>query len=114
LIVLQVLWMSGTALLLSALGVYFRDLKDVMNLLVIAGIYLLPIVYTPGELPRIIRPLIYLNPCSYLIWAYQDALYFGRFEHPWTWPVCVILSLGSFYIGFYAFQKLKPFFGNVL
>jgi lipopolysaccharide transport system permease protein len=114
LFILQMAWMCGAALLLSALGVYFRDLKDVMGLLVVAGVYILPVIYPPGAMPRLIRPVIYLNPFSYLVWCYQDVLYFGRFENLWAWPICIFLSLGSFYAGFYLFQKLKPFFGNVL
>jgi len=114
LFLLQVFCMVGAAFHLSALGVYLRDLKDVMALSVTAGIYLSPVIYVPGAAPTILRPVIYLNPFSYMVWCYQDALYFGRFEHPWAWPIFALLSLGSFYSGFYLFQKLKPFFGNVL
>lgn len=111
---LQILWMSGTALLLSALGVYFRDLKDVISLLVTAGVYILPVIYMPGAIPSIVQPVIYCNPFSALVWCYQDVLYFGRIESPWAWLVFGGASLGSFYSGFYVFQRLKPFFGNVL
>ena len=114
LVVLQVLWMSGMAFLLSSLGVYFRDLKDMISVFVTASLYLLPIVYLPGAVPTVIRSVISLNPFSCMIWSYHDALYFGRFDHPWAWIAFVACSLGSFYGGFYLFQKLKPFFGNAL
>jgi lipopolysaccharide transport system permease protein len=113
-VLLHILFMFGVALAISALGVFFRDVKDIMRLFVTAGIYVLPVIYIPRSLPGVLRPFIYLNPPSYMVWCYQDTLYFGRFEHPWAWPVFVALSLGAFFGGFAAFQKLKPFFGNVL
>jgi lipopolysaccharide transport system permease protein len=111
---LQVTWMAGTALLLAAVGVYFRDVKDLMRLFVTAGIYLLPVIYLPRSLPGLLKPFIYLNPFSYMIWCYQDAFYFGRLEHAWAWPIYAALSVGGFYAGFFGFQRLKPYFGNAL
>jgi lipopolysaccharide transport system permease protein len=58
--------------------------------------------------------VLYLNPFSYMIWCYQDALYFGRFEHPAAWVVFPLASLFTFALGYRVFRKLKTFFGNVL
>ena len=114
LFILHFLMMIGIGLLLSSLGVYFRDLKDLVRLFVTAGVYLSPIIYIPNAVPSALKPIIAVNPFSYLIWAYQDVLYFSRFEHPWAWAILTFLSISIFYIGFYLFQKLKPFFGSVL
>jgi lipopolysaccharide transport system permease protein len=64
--------------------------------------------------PSILRPLLYINPFSYMVWCYQDALYFGRFEHWWAWPIFAGLSLAIFYVGYRVFRKLKVMFGDVL
>jgi lipopolysaccharide transport system permease protein len=114
LVLVQVVWMCGVALLLSATGVFFRDLKDVMRLFVAAGVYLLPVIYRPGFMPEVLRPLVVANPLSVMVWCYQDALYFGRFEHPWAWVAYPSFALVTFYGGFTLFQRLRPFFGNVL
>jgi lipopolysaccharide transport system permease protein len=58
--------------------------------------------------------VLYLNPFSYLVWCYQDALYFGRFEHPAAWFVCPTICAVSFVVGYRTFRKLKPLFGNML
>jgi lipopolysaccharide transport system permease protein len=114
LIFLQILDMLGTAYLLSAVGAYFRDVKDLVQLFCMAGVYLVPVVYLPGWTPRIFRPVLYLNPFSYPIWCYQDALYFGRFEHPWAWIVNGFVSVAIFVFGYRLFRKLKSGFGNTL
>jgi lipopolysaccharide transport system permease protein len=106
--------MIGVAYILAPIGVYFRDIKDFVQLFSILGIYLMPIFYLPNWVPSLFKPLIYLNPFSYLIWCYQDALYYGRIEHPWAWIVVVLLSVGTFIFGYRIFRKLKPALGDLL
>ncbi len=110
----QALAMIGAAYILAAVGAYFRDLKDFVQVFCIAGMYLMPVVYLPQMVPPAFRPLLHFNPFSYMAWCYQDACYFGRFEHPWAWPVFLGGSLGLFYLGYRVFRKLKVCFGSVL
>lgn len=114
LIVMQIMAMIGVAYILAPIGAYFRDIKDFVQLFALAGVYLMPIFYLPSWVPQLFKPLLYLNPFSYLIWCYQDALYFGRFEHPWAWAVTGALSVMVFVLGYRVFRKLKPLIGNVL
>ncbi|MCO4089672.1 MAG: ABC transporter permease [Limnohabitans sp.] len=111
---LQAIAMMGIAYLLAAVGTYFRDMKDFIQLFVTAGVYLLPIFYLPSWVPSLFKPLLYINPFSYLIWCYQDVLYFGRIEHPWAWAVNTAVSLMVFVLGYRLFRRLKPTFGNIL
>ena len=114
LIIIQAIAMAGVSFILSAIGVYFRDIKDFIQVFSMIGIYLVPAFYLPDFVPKAFRGLLYINPFSYLIWCYQDILYFGRFEHPYAWLVLTILSFGSFIIGYRLFRKLRTMFGNVL
>ncbi len=114
LLVMQVIAMIGIAYLLSAIGTYFRDLKEFVQVFGIAGMYAMPVVYLPGWVPAVFRPLLYANPFSYVIWCYQDALYFGRIEHPWAWVANLAFTIFVFTFGYRLFRKLKPGFGNTL
>lgn len=114
LIAIQLIGMIGFAFLLAPIGAYLRDIKDVVQLFATAGVFLLPVFYLPAWVPDLFRPLLYLNPFSYTIWCYQDILYFGRFEHPWAWPVTIGLNLMLFSLGCRLFRKLKPALGNLL
>ncbi|MEW5942668.1 MAG: ABC transporter permease [Pseudomonadota bacterium] len=114
LIVMQVMAMIGVAYILAPIGAYFRDIKDFIQLFATTGMYLMPIFYLPTWVPSLFKPILYINPFSYLVWCYQDALYFGRFEHPWAWGFNVTVSLVTFTIGYRIFRKLKPSLGNLL
>jgi lipopolysaccharide transport system permease protein len=110
----QTLAMIGISYILSSVAAYFRDVKDFVQVSTLVGMYLMPIFYLPHFVPAIFRPVLYINPFSYHIWCYQDALYYGRFEHWWAWIAVSVMSPGLFYVGYRIFCKLKLMFGNVL
>jgi lipopolysaccharide transport system permease protein len=110
----QTLAMIGMTYLFSAIGPYFRDLKDFVQIFLSVAFFTLPILYLPEAVPNKIRPLIYANPLSYMIWCFQDVLYFGAIRHPWAWIIFITCSLLLFIFGYRAFRKLKAMFGNVL
>jgi len=111
---LQLAATAGLAFVLSSLGVFLRDVREMVQLFCVVNIYLMPAIYLPSMIPPPFRPLLYANPFSYVIWCYQDALYFGRIEHPWAWAINIAFSLIILVIGYRLFRKLKPMFGNVL
>jgi lipopolysaccharide transport system permease protein len=113
-LVVHVMTAIGIAWLLSAITVFFRDLKEIMTVFATVGAYILPVVYLPAWVPTLFRPVIYINPFSYLIWIYQDVLYFGRIEHPVAWIVAPTFALLCFSGGHLLFQRVKPLFGATL
>jgi lipopolysaccharide transport system permease protein len=111
---LQLVAMAGIAFALAAVGAFFRDIREIVSLVSIAGIFILPIVYLPTAVPDPLRPLIYANPFSYMLWCYQDAIYFGRFEHPGSWIGFAAGSVLVLLLGFRLFRRLTPHFGDVV
>ena len=114
LLIVEAIGLIGLAMILGSIGVFFRDLKDLVQVITLLGLYLVPVAYQPSMVPEAIRPFLWANPFSYLIWCFQDAIYYGSFEHPWAWPVLCFLSLFTFALGARLFQNLKPIFGGVL
>lgn len=114
LILLQLVAMVGVGYFLAAVGVFIKDVRDVVQLSAIVLIFLLPIVYLPSQVPAAFDPILWLNPFSYMIWCFQDVLYFGSIEHRAAW---VIFPAWSFFIlagGYRVFRRMRPFFANVL
>jgi lipopolysaccharide transport system permease protein len=114
LIVVQLVAMTGVALMLSALGIFFRDLRDLVTIFCTVNLFAQPILYNPFATPAMMNLVFHFNPFSYQIWCWQDALYFGRFEHPAAWvvfPVCALAALG---IGYSVFSRLRHNFGDAL
>lgn len=114
LLLIYALWTVGLGLLLASVSVFVRDVREMVSLFTVAGVFLLPVIYVPEWVPPIFKPLLYVNPFSYVIWCFQDALYFGRFEHPWAWLVAIGGGLLLFALGARTFRGLKPYFGDAL
>jgi lipopolysaccharide transport system permease protein len=104
----------GLSFALAAITPFFRDLRDIIVVFTSVAMYLMPTVYLPDWMPRILRPIIYLNPFSYVVWVYQDVLFFGTFRHPYAWIVTLIFALLALGLGYRTFEKLKPYYGNAL
>jgi lipopolysaccharide transport system permease protein len=111
---LQVLTMLGTALGLAAVGVFFRDTRELVQVGALVGMYLVPVFYIPDWTPAALRPLIYLNPLSSMIWCYQDVFYFGRLDHPGAWLVFTAVAVVTWRAGASLFGRLKDHFGAAL
>jgi lipopolysaccharide transport system permease protein len=110
----QSLAMVGVSYILSSIGTYIRDTKDFVQIFLTLGMWFIPILYLPEAIPRAVRPILYINPFTYMIFCYHDVLYFGRFEHPWAWVIFPLISIIVFLYGYRLFRKLKTMFGNVL
>ena len=120
LLLLPVLWLTqiiamlGTAYLLSSVGVFFRDLKDIVQVFSFVGMYLMPMFYLIDWMPKILRPAAYCNPFSYMLWCYHDIFYYGTFHNSFCWLVFVAGSILTLVLGLHIFFKLKHMFGDVL
>lgn len=114
LLIFQTVLMTGISLILAILGAYFRDIKDFVQLFSLAGVYLMPVFYLPEWVPTIFKPLLYINPFSYVVWCYQDLLYFGRIEHLHAWIGFGVFSLVFFVLGVWIFERLRAQLGNVV
>lgn len=106
--------MIGVSYILSAVGTYVRDLKDVIQIFITANLFMQPILYLPGRFPEAYNWVFYLNPFSYQVWVFQDLLYYGRFEHEFAWPVYFIGSWLVLIGGYFIFQFAKTKFIEVL
>jgi lipopolysaccharide transport system permease protein len=113
-IVCQLAAATGAAYLLASLGVYFRDLKDVVQVLLAVGLFALPVLYNPHAIPPWLTLVLVLNPISAFVWCYQDALYFGYPAHPIAWVAAPLIGLIMLMVGYTVFQRAKHGFGDVL
>jgi lipopolysaccharide transport system permease protein len=112
--ILQAMAMIGTAYLFAAIGAYIKDLKEIVAFFGVIGMYLVPIAYPPDLLPESLVWVMKFNPFSHMIWCYQDACFFGGFEHRWSWLIFGVGSIVTFFAGYWLFRRLKPTFGSVI
>ncbi|MNG00934.1 ABC-2 type transporter [compost metagenome] len=105
---------AGVSLCLSSLGVYFRDLAQLIGLLTTLWMYATPILYAEEMVPDYFLPILRSNPLTHLVNFNRDALFWGVTPNlmflVWFYVVAAIV----FIAGFYIFGKLKRGFADVL
>jgi lipopolysaccharide transport system permease protein len=72
------LGLLGVIWLLAALGVYLRDIGQVIGLALMALLFLSPIFYPAEALPEAFRPFLYANPLTLIIEQSRAVLLWGQ------------------------------------
>ena len=71
----QLVLTLGLALLVSALTVHFRDVRDLLTHLLTLWFFATPIIYSLDQAPVPVRRILALNPFTHLAVAYQKVLF---------------------------------------
>ena len=107
-LLIQLVLTLGLALLLSALTVHFRDIRDLLSNLLTLWFFATPIIYELSQAPASVRPWLNLNPFTHLAVAYQEVLFRAG---PFTgWPRLLAVGAASvavFAFGYVVFDRLR-------
>lgn len=117
---LPVVWLPllggclGLAWLLSAAGVYLRDLPQLVNVLLSMLMFLSAVFYPISALPEHWQPLLMLNPLVHVIEATRAVLVRGAPPSTLYLLTGLPLSLGFCELSFRLFQKARRGFADVI
>ena len=107
-VVVQLVLTLGLALLVSALTVHFRDVRDLLANLLTLWFFATPIIYALSQVPEPVRRYLNLNPFTHLAASYQEVLFRNG---PFTqWPRLLAVGAGSliiFAMGYFVFDRLR-------
>lgn len=111
---LQVFFTLGVSFLGATLSVFFRDVVQLVALVINFCMYLTPIVYSMDMLPEWARKVMYLNPMYPLISVYQSIFLEGN-AGQWQ-MICLVIgwAVVFFAAGAFIFTKLKNEFADWL
>jgi lipopolysaccharide transport system permease protein len=107
---LQLLFTMGVLWIFSSTNALIRDLQSMVAIMILLLMMVSPIAYTEDMVPANLRPLLKLNPLAYFIGAYQDILFRGQLPRPQMLVGLPLLSLGTFYLGYWSFGRIKGVF----
>lgn len=106
----------GLTWLTSSIIVFFKDLGQIINIIIQFGFWLTPIFWYNGILDPEIEMYFRFNPIYYITEGYRNTFIY----HKWFWesPTQTFyfwsMTLFFVFLGYTVFQKLKPHFSDVL
>ncbi len=115
----QLVLTIGMALIVSALTVHFRDLRDILGNLMTFWFFATPIIYPMTGVAKgtLQRTLLNLNPFTHLAISYQEILFYpgnppGPFGHWRGLLTLLAASVVLFLAGYFLFDRLRDSFAE--
>lgn len=108
--VIQYVLVLGITMITSACNVYFRDLEHIIGVIMMAWIYLTPVMYDISYVPEHLLGIFYLNPMTPIALAYREILYYKQVPHLTNLLGSVGVGVVALVIGSVVFAKLQKNF----
>ena len=110
------IFVLGLCYITCSIIVFFRDLGQIISILLQVGIWATPILWNITTLPPRLRLVFKINPMNYIVEGYRDSL----IDKIWFWENFYstayfwILTMCMFAFGAIIFKRLKVHFADVL
>jgi len=104
----------GFTWVLASLGVFLRDVGQIIGIVTTIMLFVSPIFYPISALPERLQPWLMLNPLTFIIEQARAVLIFG---HAPNWIGLLLYSaiaMSIAWLGFAWFQKTRKGFADVL
>ena len=115
-VAVQLVFTAALALILSALAVHFRDIRDILANVLTLWFFATPIIY-PWFQPNVqrFRTLFNVNPFTHLVVSYQEILFFSGPIGHWRWLLAWGAgSMALFIAGYWLFDRLRDSFAEAV
>ena len=114
LLIPQFLLTLGVCWILAALGVYLRDLGQIIGFLLTVIFFLTPICYPEASLPQGAMALLSKSPVFALVSSYRAVLLENRLPDWHVLAALFLFSLVVFFAGHAFFWRLRRTFADVI
>jgi lipopolysaccharide transport system permease protein len=104
---MEIIFVCGLSLVTSALNVYIRDTRYVVESINTVMFWMVPVFYSFSIIPASYAELYQVNPLAALILAMRNIMLEG---HAPRWELLVkltVVAVGTFSFGWIIFQRLK-------
>jgi lipopolysaccharide transport system permease protein len=114
LLVPLLLLMLGLTWILASLGVYLRDLSQIMGMVTTVALFLAPVFYPIESIPEAYRVYLMFNPITIPVMQLRDLLLWGKPFDWGLWALSLCISLVVLQMGYWWFQKSRRGFADVI
>ena len=114
LLIPQLMFALGAAWLIASLGVFLRDIAQGITLLLMAWMYLTPIIYPESIVPDRFRALISLNPFTPLVRSYRRIFLEGLMPDWRGLAYFTVFAVLVLLFGYWWFSRTRKSFADVI
>ena len=96
----------GMSFALSSLNVFYRDLRSIWSVVLTAGFFATPIIYSLDMLSDEIRSYLSLNPIVPILETARGATIYDSWPSSFEMTYLLIITAIVFFVGYAIFKKL--------
>ena len=111
--IIQLALTIGLSLLFAGVAVLFRDLFQIVPVLLMIWLYATPVIYPADLIPDNYQFIIALNPMTHIVEAYRRVLLEGA-GLPAGMLYVAVVSIFMLWFGRRTFERLRPNWADVL
>lgn len=111
-IVIQFILTLALSFFVSAVTVYFRDLEHMLNIFLMALLYLTPVLYPQSMIPDKYQWLFNWNPMAILVTSYRQVFYYNESPNMFQLMILGGLAIILLLISHLYFMKVKGKFNE--
>lgn len=100
--------------LVSALGVYIRDIAQSMVFFVQMMMFISPVFYSPSAIPERFQGIYQINPLTFIITSFRQTILWGESINWAQWAVWMAILLVTTFLSYKWFMRAKRGFADVL
>jgi lipopolysaccharide transport system permease protein len=104
----------GIAWILTALGVFLRDVGQTIGIVTTIMMFLSPVFFPISSLPEEFQPWMMANPLTFIIEQAREVLIWGHTPDLIGLSIYTVAALSVTWLGFALFQKTRKGFADVL
>lgn len=102
----------GITIILSAITVYFRDVQYIIQMLLMAGVWVTPVLFEPNMVGGFLASIMHINPLSPVITAFRQILYYKVLPDMSSLWMPSIFGVLQLIIALVIFRKLESGFSE--
>lgn len=115
LLILPLILMTlGFSWFLASLGVYLRDVGQIIGVVTTVLMFLSPIFYPIERWPEVLRPFMHISPLTFVVEQARATMIWGKSIDGQAWLIYMGVSTFVAWFGFAWFQKTSKGFADVL
>lgn len=104
----------GLVWLLSSLGVYLRDVDQIVGVSLVLLMFMSPILYPVAAIPDSLKPFLVFNPLAPLLELARNVAIHGKVFDLLNWVGTIFMGWLVAWLGFWWFQKTRRGFADVI
>ncbi|NWF64509.1 MAG: ABC transporter permease [Chloroflexi bacterium] len=104
----------GVSWFVSSLGVFIRDIGQMLSLLTTVLLFTSAVFFPISALPQSAQVVFRFNPIVFLVEESRNVMVYGQVPDWLTLALLTVLTAGIAYAGFWWFQKARNGFADVL